>query len=843
MLSGFFVTKKGKNLLAKTHDGANIELTRAEIGSGDIPEGQLVTEVTSLYGKVKELPLGEVKVGSGKEVCIPVQLTNKGVLTSFLFKEIGVYAIDPDEGEILYLYGNTDVTGDVPDEVKSESESQVDYLFNLLLNIDNTTKVDVNVDNSLIYATLQNLSDMADTKVDKVSGKGLSTEDYTTAEKNKLAGIAAGANKYVHPSTHPMSMITGLDSALDGKVDKVNGKGLSTEDYTTAEKNKLAGIAAGANKYVHPSTHPVGMITGLGTAATENTGTSSGNVPVIESNGKLPAVIIPSDDGKQDKLTFDTSPKSGSTNPVTSAGIYTALAGKANSKHNQGHDTITFNPEANKAEGVFPLDRGYVDAAGACRTAFMPADAITVEYTQDNGVTWNPYSLTDIQKQGLFSMNRGCSVKLGGPNATAQTIGHGVRITVSPTDNRYALVDMLYCWFLETGVTCKCNIERSTIGAKTTFRTIRSDVPVSGNSGPNSITFAAGSFGGSADQTSNFYSYRFTFMTTAIHPTITSVPTVTDLRLYGDRVWRIPNQMMFNGHLYSWDTAQNATFPAQLSAPNMSAESGNVDNILKVGRTFYNVINLISTKNIREIVIYTKIPLVNRMISLYITGYEYNSKGAVDLKISYNYDTANNQYRQYSATSSCGWKPDIYLFTYTGDDGVTYTAIGLQVLSSPNIYYPRLTVAMYDQWSDNNDYSKGWTTDYVLADAAEGETLISNNKLKVPYNNPTAADVGALSLAGGTLTGELVPNGGLAHAGTDGYIAYPDGGQYVSSISSVTGMLKIALPVSWTSTMLKFKVSIYNYKSHPTWVRGLKYASDGLGPDPSQGRTLLGCVD
>ena len=96
MLSGFFVTKKGKNLLAKTHDGANIELTRAEIGSGDIPEGQLVTEVTSLYGKVKELPLGEVKVGSGKEVCIPVQLTNKGVLTSFLFKEIGVYAIDPE---------------------------------------------------------------------------------------------------------------------------------------------------------------------------------------------------------------------------------------------------------------------------------------------------------------------------------------------------------------------------------------------------------------------------------------------------------------------------------------------------------------------------------------------------------------------------------------------------------------------------------------------------------------------------------------------------------------------------------------------------------------------------
>lgn len=59
-------------------------------------------------------------------------------------------------------------------------------------------------------------------KVDKVSGKGLSTNDYTTAEKNAVATIG-------------------------DKVDKVSGKGLSTNDYTTAEKNKLSGIEAGAN--------------------------------------------------------------------------------------------------------------------------------------------------------------------------------------------------------------------------------------------------------------------------------------------------------------------------------------------------------------------------------------------------------------------------------------------------------------------------------------------------------------------------------------------------------------------------------------------------------------------
>lgn len=44
------------------------------------------------------------------------------------------------------------------------------------------------------------------------------------------------------------SAIQANATAIEGKVDKVAGKGLSTEDYTTAEKNKLAGIETGANK-------------------------------------------------------------------------------------------------------------------------------------------------------------------------------------------------------------------------------------------------------------------------------------------------------------------------------------------------------------------------------------------------------------------------------------------------------------------------------------------------------------------------------------------------------------------------------------------------------------------
>ena len=90
-------------------------------------------------------------------------------------------------------------------------------------------------------------------KVDKVSGKGLSTEDFTSAEKTKLAGIEAGANKTTidssmsTSSTNPVQNKV-INTALGNKVDKVSGKGLSTEDFTSAEKTKLAGIETGANK-------------------------------------------------------------------------------------------------------------------------------------------------------------------------------------------------------------------------------------------------------------------------------------------------------------------------------------------------------------------------------------------------------------------------------------------------------------------------------------------------------------------------------------------------------------------------------------------------------------------
>lgn len=154
-------------------------------------------------------------------------------------------------------------------------------------------------------------------KVDKVTGKQLSTEDYTTTEKQKLAGVQDNANNYIHPTTHPGSIVTEdtthrwttdneksnwndaynkehthsnksildtitqalidtwnsaynhisdavkhitsdertLWNTVSNKVDKITGKGLSTNDFDNTYKSKVDGISTGANKVEQSSTN------------------------------------------------------------------------------------------------------------------------------------------------------------------------------------------------------------------------------------------------------------------------------------------------------------------------------------------------------------------------------------------------------------------------------------------------------------------------------------------------------------------------------------------------------------------------------------------------------------
>lgn len=81
---------------------------------------------------------------------------------------------------------------------------------------------DVATNTSAISTLDSSVSSLSSGKVDKVDGKGLSEADYTTAEKTKLAGIASEANKTV------------VDTALNGS----SGNPVANSTLTTALNNK-----------------------------------------------------------------------------------------------------------------------------------------------------------------------------------------------------------------------------------------------------------------------------------------------------------------------------------------------------------------------------------------------------------------------------------------------------------------------------------------------------------------------------------------------------------------------------------------------------------------------------
>lgn len=96
----------------------------------------------------------------------------------------------------------------------------------------NATNISKNTDDITI------LVDNLEHKVDKVTGKGLSTNDYTTVEKQKLSNIAEGANKTIVDATWKANSTNPVESKLikeelDKKLSKTELQTLSDGDIKT----------------------------------------------------------------------------------------------------------------------------------------------------------------------------------------------------------------------------------------------------------------------------------------------------------------------------------------------------------------------------------------------------------------------------------------------------------------------------------------------------------------------------------------------------------------------------------------------------------------------------------
>ena len=253
------------------------------------------------------------------------------------------------------------------------------------------------VQNKVIKAAL-------DAKVPAVSGKGLSTNDYTTAEKTKLSGIEAGAqvNKVTDVTVNGTSVV-GADKVAAIDLSNYATKGdvsaipkfaisvvssLPTSDISTSTIYLKSNGGSSGNSYDEylyvngawekigttevdlsgyvPKTRKVnnkalstditltaGDVGALPAGGTAVKATADANGNNIANTYATQTALTNGLAAKQNALTFDSAPTSGSSNPVTSGGVYSAI-NTVNSAVSAKQDKLTFDstPTANSQNPV-----------------------------------------------------------------------------------------------------------------------------------------------------------------------------------------------------------------------------------------------------------------------------------------------------------------------------------------------------------------------------------------------------------------------------------------------------------------------------------------------------------
>ena len=184
VFGGLMLTNSGRNLEAKAQLGKTLKFKRIALGDGQITTESMLT-MTSLINEVLSAEITGIQILKDNIVTITFYLTNQDLEKGFVWRELGVIAEDPDtKEEILYNYGNARANAEYISGANEQDILELKVSIDLIIsNVENVT---VSIDNSLVFATKQELIELKDTKVDKEEGKRLMTDE----EGTKLANLS-----------------------------------------------------------------------------------------------------------------------------------------------------------------------------------------------------------------------------------------------------------------------------------------------------------------------------------------------------------------------------------------------------------------------------------------------------------------------------------------------------------------------------------------------------------------------------------------------------------------------------------------------------------------------------
>lgn len=143
---GAILTNKGRSLQAKVEGGlCQLALTKLKTGDGTLAPGQTLEALTDLVSPKQNIGISAVVVDEDQPGVVYVKgiLSNAELTTGYLVKELGLFATDPDDGEILYA-----VTVDSnPDYLQDNTSATViTEALKLAIAVSNTSDVVATLD-------------------------------------------------------------------------------------------------------------------------------------------------------------------------------------------------------------------------------------------------------------------------------------------------------------------------------------------------------------------------------------------------------------------------------------------------------------------------------------------------------------------------------------------------------------------------------------------------------------------------------------------------------------------------------------------------------------------------
>lgn len=289
--------------------------------------------------------------------------------------------------------------------------------------------------------------------------------------------------------------------------------------------------------------------------------TKVGNLKFIESDGKLST-------GR--KISLGTAVTSTATEFDGSKDITIPVQSVSASYLSWGGKNIV--------EAVAPLDAAMSYLHNPNRLQFADPAGITVEYSNDGGSTWLDYETSDSNKINFVS-GKQASLTLGAKGNVSTD--KQLRITIDALKCKcYFYLRQIFINYNSNGTqNSQVKIEKASYNAITTFISIGT-YPIGGWSAWNSIPYQ-NAFGGRSD--TQVAVLRFTFSFQDIGRAV-NLPSVLNIMMFGDNAWSFPSNMARTGHIYDWDTSQNAIFPAGITATSFN---GPMTNALTInGKSF-----------------------------------------------------------------------------------------------------------------------------------------------------------------------------------------------------------------------------------------------------------------